>query len=280
MASSNNEPTVRTRSAFTGEGGSDGRRSGTLEMNRTIGGYGHTDVGLVRKRNEDAFYVAPELGFAAVADGMGGAPAGELASRLAVEAVVEQLSQAVHANRNRSKDELLEACKMAVKAAEEAVTQEGRDNPVNRGLGCTLTFMLFDIDRAHYAIGHIGDSRAYRVEGDSLSQLTRDHTLAQESVDEGRLPPDAVRHHPFGHILTRVVGMEGAVEADYVTGVVRDADRFFLCTDGVIRVLDEPVIADILDKSASLEAGSQRIVEEANDRGGPDNSTVVVLSVG
>lgn len=279
MASSKDDYTIRTEAGFEGGLVASARRAGTAEVTRVVEGHGHTDVGLVRKRNEDAFFVDAELGFAVVADGMGGAPAGELASRLAVDAVVHDLTAAIREEKNRSTQALRDVCEGALKSAELAVVKEGRENPVNRGLGCTLTFILFDSAREHFAIGHAGDSRVYRIRGGVLEQLSKDHTLAQESVDEGRLPPDAVRHHPFGHILTRVVGMEGSVEADYQTGEVRRGDGFLLCTDGVIRVLEEEAIEAILEQAPDLESSTARIINDANDRGGPDNSTVVVLNL-
>lgn len=279
MASSKDDYTIRTTSGYEGGPLSSVRQVGSSEVMRIVEGHGHTDVGLVRKQNEDAFFVDAELGFAVVADGMGGAPAGELASRMAVDAVVRELTAAVRDEKNSSPEGLRDLCEVALKAAEVAVVTEGRENPINRGLGCTLTFILFDSGRDHFAMGHVGDSRAYRVREGVLEQLSKDHTLAQESVDEGRLPPDAVRHHPFGHILTRVVGMEGSVEADYETGVVRDGDRFLLCSDGVIRVLEEQAIETILKQSPDLETSTARIINDANDRGGPDNSTVVILNV-
>jgi len=248
-------------------------------MTRTLRGRGHTHVGLVRKRNEDAFHVDDSMGFAVVADGMGGAPAGQLASRLAVDAAVDTLVEAVVGGEAGRPDALLELCERALRAAEKAVTSEGRDNPINKGLGCTLTILLMDTDREHFALAHVGDSRAYRVREGVLEQLSQDHSLAQEAVDEGRLPPDAIRHHPFGHILTRVVGMEGQVEAQLETGVVRAGDQFLLCSDGVVRVLEEQEIERILAQSPDLESSALRIIEDANDRGGPDNSTVVLLSV-
>lgn len=276
MASSNNEYTIGGPPSPVAT--SNGTRTGVLHLMRTVEGEGHTDVGLVRKRNEDAFHVDPGLGFAVVADGMGGAPAGELASALAISAVVDTF-KASPLDNSPNQDVLNRLCGDAVRAAERAVTAEGAANPVNRGLGCTLTVLLLDPSRENFAMAHVGDSRAYRIRDHHLQQLSRDHTLAQESVDEGRLPPDAVRHHPFGHILTRVIGMERPVEIQVESGVVRPGDGFLLCTDGVVRVLEEPEIEAILERSSDMKASVTQIIDSANDRGGPDNSTVVLLDV-
>ncbi len=279
MASSSNDfSSGATRGLATPAVGN--RPTSVVRVARALRAHGQSDVGLVRKRNEDAFYVDAERGFAVVADGMGGAPAGELASRLAVDAAVGKLASAVSDPAIHTPEGLVDACSDALRAAETEVTREGRENPINRGLGCTLTILLLDSDRTHFAVAHVGDSRIYRLRDGVLEQLSRDHTLAQESVDEGRLPPDAVRHHPFGHILTRVVGMEGEVEAQFETGEVRKGDGFFLCTDGVIRVLEEPEIEEILSQTSDLADATRRIIEDANDRGGPDNSTVVLLDLG
>lgn len=277
MASSNNDYSIGGQPGPVAAQ-SNGMRGGVLHLMRTIEGEGHTDVGLVRKRNEDAFHVDPRLGFAVVADGMGGAPAGELASSLAVTAVVDTFT-ASPLTEAPSQNDLNELCGDAVRAAERAVTAEGAANPVNRGLGCTLTVLLLDPSRERFAMAHVGDSRAYRIRDRHLEQLSRDHTLAQESVDEGRLPPDAVRHHPFGHILTRVIGMERPVDVQVESGVVHPGDGFLLCTDGVVRVLEESEIEDILERSADMKASVTQIIESANDRGGPDNSTVVLLDI-
>lgn len=228
-------------------------------------------MGLVRRRNEDAFHVSTERGLAVVADGMGGAPAGQLASRLAVEAAVEALT-------GEPAGDALTRLDASVQAAATAVVAEGERNPHNRGLGCTLTVLQVDPEHRRYGLAHVGDSRAYRLRDGALELLSVDHTLAQESVDQGRLPPDAVRHHPFGHILTRVIGMEGEVEAQTAQGSLEAGDLFLLCTDGLVKVMEDEEIADVLRLPwDDLEVLAERLVAEANDRGGPDNSTVVLL---
>ncbi len=245
-------------------------------MTLSVHAHGQSDVGLVRKRNEDAYYVDGSVGLGVVADGMGGAPAGALASALAVRTVLE----VVRADQGESPVAGMgDLVKRAVEAADRAVREEGESNPINRGLGCTLTLLHVDPGRSRFAVGHVGDSRAYRFRGGALEQLTQDHTLAQESVDQGRLPPDAVRHHPFGHILTRVIGMSEGAVPQVLDGEVLPGDLFFLCTDGVIRVIEEEEIERVLRKELPLAEVASLVIREANERGGPDNSTVVLLSV-
>jgi len=244
-------------------------------MSPAVLAHGLSDVGLVRKRNEDAFHVDGATGLGVVADGMGGAPAGELASALAIETVLDVLT----AQNNDRDGGLATSLRRAVAAADQAVRDEGESNPLNRGLGCTLTVLRLDPEDSKFAVAHVGDSRAYRFRSGSLEQLTQDHTLAQESVDQGRLPPDAVRHHPFGHILTRVIGMSEGAEPQILTGELMPGDLFFLCTDGVIRVLEEDEIEQILTRDLSMDELASVVIQAANDRGGPDNSTVVLVQI-
>jgi len=244
-------------------------------MSPAVLAHGQSDVGLVRKRNEDAFHVDGERGLGVVADGMGGAPAGALASALAIETVLGVLAE----DRGHPNRDLAESVRRAVSAADRAVREEGEANPINKGLGCTLTVLRLDPEHSAFAVAHVGDSRAYRFRSGNLEQLTQDHTLAQESVDQGRLPPDAVRHHPFGHILTRVIGMSEGAEPQVLTGDVMPGDLFFLCTDGVIRVLEEDEIEQVLTKDLSLSEVASLVIQEANERGGPDNSTVVLVQL-
>jgi len=254
--------------------GGDGR-VGPASMSVRVLAQGLSDVGLVRKRNEDAFHVDGAAGLGVVADGMGGAPAGELASSLAIETVLKVLT----ADAGVLNGDLAGSVRQAVEAADQAVRDEGESNPLNRGLGCTLTVLRIDREKATFAVAHVGDSRAYRFRSGVLEQLTQDHTLAQESVDQGRLPPDAVRHHPFGHILTRVIGMSEGAEPQILTGDLRAGDLFFLCTDGVIRVLEDDELERVLARGLPLSEVASLVIQEANERGGPDNSTVVLVQV-
>ena len=254
MQSSNNESTDPARSPSF---------SGAAHVSEPVHGAGASDIGLVRKRNEDAYHVAPNLGLGVVADGMGGAPAGELASRLAVSAVVE-LAQGASAPWNAARGatdadhaaRVLQAfVEQGVRAAEAAVSREGARNPHNRGLGSTLTVLAVDPASQRFALGHVGDSRAYRWRDQSLELLSLDHTLAQESVEQGRLPADAVRHHPFGHILTRVDRDGGGRRTSAPDRHGGRGRLYLLCTDGVVKVLEDEEIADALRAPwESLEA--------------------------
>lgn len=239
---------------------------------------GLSDVGKVRKRNEDAFHTEPDTGIAVVADGMGGAPAGDVASRVAVETVVEFLTGAtVMAAEPADVARQVEA---AVHAANARVLAMAQDNPRRKGMGCTLTALKLDPGTGSFGLAHVGDSRAYRFRDGMLHRLTVDHTVAQESVDEGRIEPDAVRDHPFGHVLTRVIGTESALEPMVVQGIAQAGDTFLLCTDGLVRVVEDEEVRTLLSRRGSnLQAVGDSLVSAVHERGAPDNATLVLMSL-
>ena len=230
-----------------------------------------TDRGLVRGHNEDALWPRPAEGevaqgqaaeqfLAAVADGMGGHVGGEVASRLAIETAVATDGDAV----------------ARVLAANAAVLGAARDRPRLTGMGTTLTLAIFSGDMVE--IGHIGDSRAYRYRDGNLEQITRDHSLVAEMVASGELRPEEAAAHPFRSVITRALGLDGAVAVDLVQGEALPGDRFLLCSDGLTTMLEAPRIAALLagqDGSAAAAA----LVEAANQAGGFDNTSVVVIDV-
>jgi serine/threonine protein phosphatase PrpC len=251
-------------------------------MTLQVRGVGLTDIGRVRRRNEDAFYLPEDGIYGVVADGMGGGPAGDVAAETAVGGVVRYLNgvrSALETATGGSRDELLRLhVEAAVSAANDLVLARGDADPAVRGMGCTLTVLLLDPISNRFAIGHVGDSRAYRLaQHGAIEQLTDDHTLAQESVERGRLTVEAARDHPFGHILTRVIGLDHDVECQTVCGSKQPGDTFLLCTDGLIRVLEDEELSGALQREDDLTAAAQWLVEEANRRGGPDNATLVLM---
>src|SRR5262245_58012493 len=225
---------------------------------------GRTDVGRQRSANEDAFVVAPP--FFAVADGMGGAKAGEVASQLAAdafsgegesgEAPEEQLSRILReANR---------------RIYEIAATDESR-----RGMGTTLT--AAKVHDSQVSLGHVGDSRAYLMRDGNLEQLTRDHSLVAELERSGQLTPEAAEHHPQRSIITRALGPEPDVDVDTYTLTGRDGDVFLLCSDGLTGMLSDADVAAIMRGADSLDAAAEELVHAANQSGGKDNITVVLF---
>ena len=222
-----------------------------------------TDVGKVRQGNEDSLLVAPPL--FAVADGMGGAAGGEVASAIAVD-VVRQRS----ANPSR----LLGGI---VRDANRAILERARLDPSLRGMGTTLTLLHVDGDVARLA--HVGDSRAYLLRQGQLLRLTRDHTIVGELVRLGKLTEQAARAHPHRNMLANVLGGGARAEVEESTLRLEGGDRLLLCTDGVTNMISDAIIRDALARTPDPAAAATVLVAAANHAGGVDNSTAVVVDV-
>jgi serine/threonine protein phosphatase PrpC len=220
-----------------------------------------TDVGKVREGNEDSFLVQPPM--YAVADGMGGALGGEVASSLALE-TIEQLS--------REGDEALVD---RIRRANEVVFERSTSDQRVSGMGTTLTVAQLDDDALR--LGHVGDSRAYLFRAGDLRQLTEDHTLVGRMVKAGEITREEADTHPHRNVLIRVVGTEPEVIVDEVSVALLDGDRVLLCTDGLTGMLTEDQIRAILESEPDPQKAAERLVRAANRAGGVDNITVVVL---
>jgi PPM family protein phosphatase len=218
-----------------------------------------SDIGLHRKTNEDTYVVRPPL--YAVCDGMGGAQAGEVASGLAAETLAREVAA------GRSLGE-------AAEAANSAVFARASRNAEQSGMGTTLTALLLGADEARFA--HIGDSRAYLLRDERLSQLTDDHSLVGEMVREGRLTPQEAAVHPHRSILSRALGTEPSAQVDEFAVDLRAGDVLLLCTDGLCGVVDEEELRRHLARPDPAEA-ARHLIQEARKQGGPDNITAVVL---
>ncbi len=225
-----------------------------------------TDVGRVRDGNEDAFLVDDRLRLFAVADGMGGHRAGEVASATALEA----LRAAVAAGRPI--DEALEI-------ANEAVYEKSTDDPSMAGMGTTLTAGLA-VDDDLLMIAHVGDSRAYLVRDAAIEQVTDDHSLVEELVRDGRLTPEQAAVHPQRSIITRALGVADGVEIDLYPLVLEPGDRVVLCSDGLSSMVRDPVIARIVRREPDPNRAAEALVDAANEAGGEDNITAVVIRAG
>ncbi len=244
-------------------------------------GVGASHTGRVRKNNEDSFLVDDELGLYIVADGMGGHAAGEIASKLAIETVLEairagQAVRAAVAEGAAQPRDLVALLEKAVQSACLAVYQRSRSNARFAGMGTTLTIAL--VAGAHLLLAHVGDSRLYMIRGDEVSRLSADHSLAAELARAGVISEDKVRSHPFANTLTRCVGLQEAVAVDTLVLTVAPGDRFVLCSDGLSNYLDSA--AELKEALGDgLEQAATRLIEHANHRGGADNTTVVVVTV-
>jgi PPM family protein phosphatase len=222
-----------------------------------------TDTGRQRRDNEDSMYVrAPVF---VVADGMGGAQAGEVASRIAVEAFEQGLPD------SGSPEERLAD---RAREANRRIHELSHADLERHGMGTTLTAAY--LDDSHLAIAHVGDSRAYLFRDGELQRLTQDHSLVGELVRKGKLTEEQAEEHPQRSIITRALGPEASVEIDTWTYPVKDGDILLLCSDGLTSMVPEEKIADVLESSASLRDAATRLIREANAAGGRDNITVVL----
>jgi len=223
----------------------------------------------MREGNEDSFLASGSL--AAVADGMGGHLAGEVASA----AATEELRSLQDGAAWRGERSAGEALKWAVMEANRRIREMAAGDKSLEGMGTTITALLSDGDVIHLA--HVGDSRAYLLRKGELSQLTEDHTLVQELVRQGKLRPEDAKRHPQGSIITRALGVDADVQVDTATFKIISGDRLLLCTDGLTGVVDQATIRNVLLRVRDPQQASERLVALANEQGGPDNITVVVL---
>jgi serine/threonine protein phosphatase PrpC len=237
---------------------------------------GATDVGRVRKGNEDSFLVDVERGVFLVADGMGGHAAGEIASAVATQAVGGTLREGV--DRGLQADALVERMVESFRLADDAIERHVEQNPATKGMGTTVTVCVLCTDGT-YRMGHIGDSRAYLMRDGKLSQVTTDHTWVQREVDEGRLTPSGARRHRLSHILTRALGATPSDVPDVLSGQLVPGDKLLLCTDGLTGMIGDRLIAGVLRLEIRLEDRVAELIRMANERGGRDNITAVLLEI-
>jgi protein phosphatase len=226
-----------------------------------------TDTGRKRRRNEDSFISEPPL--FAIADGMGGAQAGEVASRLAADALRE------HEVGGTAEERLV----ALVQEANRRVYERQATDQSASGMGTTVTVALIEGDEV--VLGHVGDSRAYRFRDGDLQQLTEDHSLVQELLKDGRLTPEEARVHPQQAVITRALGTDPDVDVDTFRVDARAGDVFLLCSDGLSGMVGDDVIRDLVDQNlGDLDAVARSLVDAANAGGGEDNITVVCFEVG
>jgi PPM family protein phosphatase len=227
---------------------------------------GLTDVGRQRHTNEDRFYEAAPL--FAVADGMGGARAGEVASQIAVDEFAEQ------GDTSGSPEDRLATI---VRSANRKIYDLSQSDESRAGMGTTLTAAL--VSDQEVSLGHVGDSRAYRFRDDELERLTQDHSLVEELMRMGKLSPEDAESDPRRSIITRALGPEPDVEVETCTYPAKDGDVYLICSDGLTGMLPEERVAEILRARSSLEQAAKALVDDANARGGKDNITVLLFKL-
>jgi serine/threonine protein phosphatase PrpC len=227
-----------------------------------------TDPGRRRRHNEDAYVREPPL--FAVADGIGGAQAGELASSLAAAAVRDD-SRDGHGDGRQRVDELIQE-------ANRRVYQRQSEDASLSGMGTTMTVAL--VEGSHVWIGHVGDSRAYIVRDGALEQLTEDHSLVAELVRSGRLSPEEAETHPQRSVVTRALGTDPDVDVDTFSVETRPGDLFMLCSDGLTSMVsDDGILEEIREHRDDLRSAAKALVRAANKGGGEDNITVVFFEI-
>jgi len=230
-------------------------------------GYG-TDTGRKRRRNEDAYVVEPPL--FAIADGMGGAQAGELASSLAAGAVRED--EAAAGSGERRVAELIQE-------ANRRVYERSSQDAAASGMGTTMTVAF--VGDANVAFGHVGDSRAYLIRDGKLEQLTEDHSLVAELVRSGKLSPEEAETHPQRSVITRALGTDPDVDVDTFSIETAPGDLFMLCSDGLTSMVEDDIILQTIEKNRdNLQTAAKALIRAANKGGGEDNITVVFFEIG
>ena len=252
------------------------RRTGTLAVVRYTA-WGLSDVGRKRDHNEDSYLVNPRLGLYAVADGMGGHQGGELASKMALEVLEGEIEAARETGSLPDKGGNGNAGRIIEKAAQRAsemIFAAAQGDPDLNGMGTTLTGMLVHRGRAYVA--HVGDSRCYLFRDGKCLQLTEDHSWVNEQVRAGLLSAEDARESKFKHIITRSVGFERHVSVDGVTLAIEPGDCFLICSDGLSNLVEGEEIARVLG-AHFYKRVPPLLVDLANDRGGDDNVTVVLM---
>ena len=234
---------------------------------------GTSDPGLVRRRNEDSILLDQTNGIVIVADGIGGRPAGDIASAAAARTVQESLTA------SGSDSSLGERMAEAVHRANRTIWEAALEEPDRTGMGTTVTALAMQGE--HWVVGHVGDSRAYLFRGDRLQRITRDHTVVQELVESGALTLSAAGGHPLRHIINRAVGTAVDVEPDVFDGRVQAGDIFLLCTDGLAGLMADTEIEEAMQglTSDGLDEATADLVAQAHERGAPDNVTVGFLAL-
>lgn len=227
------------------------------------------ETGCVRKNNEDSLLVLPEVGLFAVADGMGGHNAGEIASGIAIEELKKRASELATLERDRLESWMLEA----VAEANREVYEASFRNPETEGMGTTLTALVIKGNKA--VIGHVGDSRIYLWREGRLSLLSEDHSMVNELVRLGQLSAERARNHPHKNILSRALGIDRNTDIDCFQLEVQEGDVFLLCTDGFSNVIEDEEMVSEFSGPDGWDVHLERLKELVLKRGAPDNFTVV-----
>ena len=239
--------------------------------------YFQSDIGKRRKSNQDytaTFTNQKNQLLALLADGMGGHQAGDIASRQAVE----EIGIAWEATMIDDSEKAVQWFLQHIQQTNQRIFEKGQSQPTLSGMGTTLEVVTI-LDN-HLALAHVGDSRIYLFREQRLIALTEDHSLVNALLKSGEITQEMAQNHPRKNIITRSLGMPGSLEVDVAIHKIEDHDQLLLCSDGLTNMVSEPKITQILLEAASLQDASQRLIDEANAKGGLDNITVLLIDVG
>ncbi len=247
--------------------------------------HGISDVGLQREHNEDSFAVLSDYGLSIVADGMGGHRAGDVASRLATEAIGEFFEKTAsedatwpfHFDPNLSDEE--NKLLTSIRLANRQIYEHSTRSQDLRGMGTTVVGALYSKKKGRMYIGHVGDSRAYRVREAKIDQLTRDHSLVNDYLAAMPDMTDEQRSELPKNVITRALGMQDNVEVDIQSDESRPGDTYILCSDGLSGMITDQEILEVITGSSTLEDACRKLITMANEHGGEDNITAVVIRV-
>ena len=234
-----------------------------------------TDTGRLRKGNEDNLYADANAyrGLFIVADGMGGHAAGEVASQMAVDLIARELADLNDLAGADSGQRVMDT----LRTANRLVFQRTMKEVEKTGMGSTASLLL--LSDTHYLIGHVGDSRVYLVRDGEMKQLTRDHSLVQEQVDAGIITAEQARHHPQSNVITCCIGMSSEIDPDVIFGETRVGDVFLLASDGLTGMVEDRRLKQLLQSRAAPERIVNAMIADANNNGGIDNITAIVVKV-
>jgi protein phosphatase len=234
------------------------------------------DPGRTRSNNEDSVATDDSVALAVLADGMGGYNAGEVASNMATSFIRAELGRWLReASEQASDAEVRRAMDICVDNANRAIFNSANVNPQYAGMGTTLVLAVFRGDRV--LLGHVGDSRCYRMRSGRLQQITRDHSLLQEQIDAGLITPEQAAFSANKNLVTRAVGVEDSVQLETHQHELLPGDLYMMCSDGLSDMLDDAAIAQVLIANESLESGIRALIDAANDAGGKDNISVILM---
>lgn len=255
-----------------------------MKLEQALEMVSETNVGMVRSHNEDAVATDATLGLAVIADGMGGFRAGEVASGMAISVIVKEVKDvldrhvafemAPQTGQSKAR-QLLRHC---IAKANTSIHQISHSQPQYSGMGTTLIVALFHDNQL--TVAHIGDSRLYRLRGEDFQQLTQDHSLVQEQLDIGMITPEQAKVSPNKSVVTRAMGIEATCEPEFHDYDTNEGDTYLLCSDGLSdMVSDEDIGVTLRASGADIRLGARQLVQMANDNGGRDNVSVILIGI-